>query len=140
VGRRGGKTIFFPFAITARLARGTVQRLAVQSPSYETAEYGSVPLLDAVATIDDDTGSVAVFLVHRNLDAPTTVSIEIGSLGAVRLRETTTLADHDPTATNTLQHQQRVVPTPNQSARIDNGVLTVDLPPISWTALLLTPS
>jgi alpha-L-arabinofuranosidase len=129
----------FPFAITARLARGTVLLLAVQSPSYETVEYGTVPLLDAVATIDDDTGSVAVFLVHRNLDAHTTVSIAIGSLGVVRLGEATTLSDHDPTATNTLQHQQRVVPTANQSARIDNGVLTVDLPPISWTALQLIP-
>jgi alpha-L-arabinofuranosidase len=133
------QTIFFPFAITARLARGTVLRLAIQSPSCETAEYGTVPLLDAVATIDDDTGSVAVFLVHRDLDAPVTVSLDIGSLGPVRLRETTTLADHDPTATNSLQHQQRVGATPNQSARIDNGVLTVDLPPVSWTALQLTP-
>ncbi len=95
--------------------------------------------LDAVATIDHDTGSVAVFLVHRGMDAPITVSIDVGSLEPVRLGETTTLADHDPTATNTLQHQQRVVPSPNQSARIASGVLTVDLPPISWTALELTP-
>jgi alpha-N-arabinofuranosidase len=132
------QTIFFPFAITARLARGTVLRLAVESPSYETAEYGTAPLLDAVATIDD-TGSVGVFLVHRGLEAALTVAIELGSLGAVRLREATTLADHDPTAANTLQHQQRVAPTTNQSARIDDGVLTVDLPPVSWTALQLTP-
>jgi alpha-L-arabinofuranosidase len=130
------QTIFFPFAITARLARGTVLRLAIESPSYQTADYGTAPLLDAVATIDD-TGSAAVFLVHRGLDAPITVSINIDSLGAVRLVETTTLADHDPTATNTLQHQQRIAPMPNQSARIDNGLLTVDLPPISWTALQL---
>jgi alpha-N-arabinofuranosidase len=132
------QTIFFPFAITARLARGTVLRLAVESSSYETAEYGTAPLLDAVATIDG-TGSVGVFLVHRGLEAPLPVAIELGSLGAVRLRETTTLADHDPTAANTLQHQQRVAPTTNQSARIDDGVLTLDLPPVSWTALQLTP-
>jgi alpha-N-arabinofuranosidase len=132
------QTIFFPFAITARLARGMVLRLAVESPSYETAEYGTAPLLDAVGTIDD-TGSVGVFLVHRGLEAPLTVAIELGSLGSVRLRETTTLADHDPTAANTLQHQQRVAPTANLSAWIDDGVLTVDLPPVSWTALQLAP-
>jgi alpha-N-arabinofuranosidase len=133
------QTIFFPFAITARLARGTVLRLAVESPSYQTSEYGTVPLLDAVATVDDETGSIAVFLVHRDLHAPITVSIDLGSLGPVRLGETTTLADDDPTATNTFEHQQRVAPTPNQSARIDNGVLRVDLPPVSWTGLQLTP-
>jgi alpha-L-arabinofuranosidase len=134
------QTIFFPFAITARLARGAVLRLAVQSPSYETAAYGTVPLLDAVATIEEETGSVGVFLVHRGLQESMTVSIDIGSLGPLWLAETTTLANHDPTATNTLQHQQRVAPIPNQSARIDDGVLTVDIPPISWTALKLIPS
>jgi len=28
-----------------------------------------------------------------------------------------------------------VVPEPNKSARIDNGMVTVTLPPVSWTAL-----
>src|SRR5215217_4056544 len=131
------QTIFFPFAITARLARGTVLRLVVDGPTYETAVYGSVPLVDAVATIDDDSDAVALFLVHRGVDAPTTVSIDIGSLGPVRLGESITLADDDPNATNTLEQPNRVAPSPNQSARIDDNVLTVELPPISWTALRL---
>jgi alpha-L-arabinofuranosidase len=137
---RGGpawrQTIFFPFAITARLARGTVLRLDVESPSYDTSEYGTVPLLDAVATIDDS-GAVAVFLMNRSQDAATTVSIDVGSLGPIHLSESLTLADDDPTATNTLEHQDQVTPMPNRSVRIQGGVLTVDLPAISWTALQL---
>ncbi len=131
------QTTFFPFAITARLAQGTVLRLAVESPSYETAEYGSVALVDAVATIDNDSGEVAVFLVHRSQNAATTVSIDVGSLGRIRLAESLTLADDDPTATNTLEHQERVAPAPNRSVRIEDGLLTVELPAISWTALQL---
>ena len=134
------QTTFFPFAITARLAQGVVLRLAVKSPSYETSEYGSVPLVDAVATIDSNSGGVAVFLVNRSQDAATTVSIDIGSLGPIGLAESTTLADDDPTATNTLQHRDRVAPTPNRSVRIEDGLLTVDLPAISWTALQLIRS
>ena len=131
------QTTFFPFAITARLAQGTVLRLAVESPSYETAEYGSVPLVDAVATIDNDSGAAALFMVNRSQDAAMIVSIDLGSLGPTRLGESLTLADDDPTATNTLEHQERVAPTPNRSVRIEDGVLTVELPPISWTALQL---
>jgi alpha-N-arabinofuranosidase len=131
------QTIFFPFAITAGLAQGTVLRLVVESPSYDTAAYGSAPLVDAVATIDDDSGSVSVFLVNRSQDPATIVSIDIGSLGAARLAECSTLADDDPNATNTLEQPNRVAPSPNQSARIDDNVLTVELPPISWTALRL---
>lgn len=133
------QTIFFPFAITARLARGTVLRLAIESPSYDTLEYGTVPLVDAVATIDKDSGAVAVFLVNRNQDAVTTVSIDVGSLGPIDLSESLTVADDDPTATNTLEHQDRVAPTSNRSVRIRDGVLTVDLPAISWSALQLIP-
>ena len=66
-----------------------------------------------------------------------TVSIDLGSLGPTRLGESLTLADGDPTATNTLEHQERVAPTPNRSVRIEDSVLTVELPPISWTALQL---
>jgi alpha-L-arabinofuranosidase len=131
------QTIFFPFAITARLARGAVLRLAVESPSYQTSQYGSVPLVDAIATIDNDSGAAALFMVNRSQDAATTVSIDVGSLGPTRLGESLTLADGDPTATNTLEHQERVAPTPNRSVRIEDGVLTVELPPISWTALQL---
>jgi alpha-L-arabinofuranosidase len=131
------QTIFFPFAITARLAQGTVLRLAVESPTYQTAAYGRVPVVDAVATLDDDTGGVGVFVVNRSVDLPTTVSINVSSLGPVRVVESITLAGDDPNATNTLEHQQRVAPAPNQSARIEDGVLTLDLPAISWSALEL---
>jgi alpha-N-arabinofuranosidase len=134
------QTTFFPFAITARLARGTVLRLAVESPSHQTSEYGSVPLADAVAIIDNDSGAVAVFLVHRSQEAATTVSIDVRSLGPVRLGESLTLADDDPAATNTLEHQDRVATAPNRSVRIEDGLLTVELPAISWTALRLIPT
>jgi alpha-N-arabinofuranosidase len=129
------QTIFFPFAITARLARGSVLRLDIESPSYETTQYGSVPVIDAVATVDNGTGAVAVFLANRSQHGSTTVLINIGSLSQLHLAESITLADDDPTATNTLEHQDRVTPTPNHSAGINNGVLTIELPAISWTAL-----
>jgi alpha-L-arabinofuranosidase len=131
------QTIFFPFAITARLAQGTVLQLAVESPSYQAAAYGSVPLVDAVATLDDQGGAVSMFLVNRSQDAPMTVSIEVGSLGLIRLGECTTLADDDPNASNALEYQDHVRPMPNRSAGLEDSVLTVELPAISWTALQL---
>jgi alpha-N-arabinofuranosidase len=51
--------------------------------------------------------------------------------------ESTTLAEDDSNATNTLEQPNQVAPSPNQSARIDDNVLSVELPPISWTALRL---
>jgi len=76
-----------------------------------------------------------VFLVNRSLTETVTVSIDAGTLGVDTLRSADTLHDDDFSATNTLNNQDRVVPEPNKSARIDNGTVTVTLPPVSWTAL-----
>jgi alpha-N-arabinofuranosidase len=54
--------------------------------------------------------------------------------------ESITLAEDDSNATNTFEQRNRVAPSPNQSARIDDNVLTIELPPISWTALRLIPT
>jgi alpha-L-arabinofuranosidase len=93
--------------------------------------------VDAVATLDDQGGAVSVFLVNRSQDAPMTVSIEVASLGLIRVGECITLADDDPNASNTLENYDRVSPMPNRSARLEEGVITVELPAISWTALQL---
>ncbi|MDN3482394.1 alpha-N-arabinofuranosidase [Arthrobacter sp. APC 3897] len=129
------QTTFYPFAITSRLARGTVLDPKIESPLMSTALYGDVPMVDAVATSDEAAGTAAVFLVNRSLTETVTVSIDAGTLGVDTLRSADTLHDDDFSATNTLNNQDRVVPEPNKSARIDNGTVTVTLPPVSWTAL-----
>jgi alpha-N-arabinofuranosidase len=131
------QTTFFPFATTSRLARGEAVRLELDAPSYDTAKYGTVPLVDAVATRDDATGASAVFLVNRSQDAALTVTLDVRALGAGSLLSAETLHDADPDAANTLEHPHRVGLTANDTARLADGVVTVTLPPISWTALEL---
>jgi alpha-L-arabinofuranosidase len=43
-------------------------RCVYESPLYETSDYGSLPLVDAVATIDNDSGAAALFMVNRSQD------------------------------------------------------------------------
>jgi alpha-N-arabinofuranosidase len=131
------QTTFYPFAITSRLAQGVVLRAAITSPTVPTQRYGEVPLVDAVATTDAETGAVAVFLVNRSRTEATTVSVALDGLQVSTITETHTIADEDPDAANTLTQQDRVTPAPNDSAVLDGGVLTVTLPPVSWTAVAL---
>ncbi|HET8897110.1 MAG TPA: alpha-L-arabinofuranosidase C-terminal domain-containing protein, partial [Protaetiibacter sp.] len=133
------QTTFFPFATTSRLARGEAVRLALEVPAYETAKYGTVPLVDAVATHDEASGASAVFLVNRSQDASVTVTVDVRALGAGSLVSAQSLHDVDPDAANTLENPERVALQQNDSARIADGVLTIELPPISWTALELAP-
>ena len=61
----------------------------------------------------------------------------MGQLGQVSIVETHTLTDDDIYASNTYEDPDRVRLVPNESARIDGGRLTVELPPVSWTAIAL---
>ena len=131
------QTTFFPFSITSRLARGVALELKLDAPNYETATYGTVPLVDAVATHDAGQGRSAVFLVNRSTDQPLTVTVDIAGLGDVSVLEAHTLADDDVYAKNTLAEPERIAPRANDSVRIAGGELTVTLPPVSWTALSL---
>ena len=129
------QTIFFPFALTSRLAVGEALTVGLTSDSHETEAYGRVSTVDGVATHDAATGRSAIFLVNRALDAAATVTIDVSRLGDVSIEETHTLADNDIYACNTREDQQRVRPVPNATARIANGQLTAELPAVSWCAI-----
>jgi alpha-L-arabinofuranosidase len=96
-----------------------------------------VNTVDGVATRDAATGRSAIFLVNRALDAAASVTIDVSRLGDVSIEETHTLADNDIYARNTHEDQQRVQVSPNATARIANGQLTVELPAVSWSAIAL---
>jgi alpha-N-arabinofuranosidase len=133
------QTIFHPFALTSRLAKGEVLRVEMRCPQYDTQRFGAVPLLDAVATHDPATGDIAVFVVNRNQTESLSLSVPLSGFGTpLTIAESWTLADADPTAVNTAEHPDRVVPHPTPDATLTDGVLTVTLPPVSWTAIRLT--
>jgi alpha-N-arabinofuranosidase len=129
------QTTFYPFSITSRLASGEVIRPVIQAPVYDTARHGEASLVDAVATVDGD--RAAVFLVNRDLAEAAQVTVDVRGLGSSRVLEALTLADPDVYAKNTLADQNRVTPAANKSAALADGVLTVELPPVSWTAIAL---
>ena len=66
------QTTFFPFALTSRLAAGSALEVKLDLRQLPDRRYGEVPVVDAVATYDADTGRTAIFLVNRSVDAPTT--------------------------------------------------------------------
>ncbi|KTR92617.1 alpha-L-arabinofuranosidase, partial [Microbacterium testaceum] len=130
------QTTFFPFAITSRLAQGDAVRLQVDAPLIETAKFGAVPAVDAVATHDAETGASAIFLVHRGREDAVDLAIDISGLGDVEIVEAHVLHDDDPYARNTLEDPERVQPRTLET-RVADGILHVTLPPIAWAALSL---
>ena len=104
--RNGGgcwaQTIYYPFMHASRYGRGTALRSIVDSPVYDCSDYENVPILDAIATQDDD-GSVTVFAVNRDLTDNCMVSLDLRSFGTLRMAEHIVLHHDDVHAVNTRQ-------------------------------------
>jgi len=136
-GRSWRQTIFHPFALTARHAVGEVLRLAIESPSHDTAKYGAVSALDAVATHDPETGEVTVFAVNRSTTDDLELSVAVRGLGDLRLVEALTLSNPDHTWAATADDSESVAPRANESASVSGERIASVLPPVSWSVLRL---
>jgi alpha-N-arabinofuranosidase len=111
---------FWPFALTARHARGEVLRVVLQSDArVDSTSRGDVAPVDAIATSNGD--AVALFAVNRSPDEE--VSLELVVPAGLRVSEHVFLGDHGPEAST--------------GHELDGARLRVLLPPASWTMLRL---
>jgi alpha-L-arabinofuranosidase len=131
------QTTFFPFALTSKLAKGAALDVKLEADGYSTEVYGTVPLIDAVATFDAETRTTAVFLVNRSQTEEANVTIDVTSLNGAIVLDAQTLSDVDVYAKNTLDHPDRVGLNRNKSVAVRDGLVAITLPPVSWTALHL---
>ena len=133
-GKAWKQTIFHPFALTARHAKGEVLRVVLDSPTIETAQFGTIDAVDAVATAEGD--EMTVFLINRDVDSPVDVSVALRG-GSGTLVEALTLSSDDPRYQASAEDDASVVPVANDSAGVQDGKLSITLPPISWTMVRL---
>lgn len=132
------QTIFHPFALTSRYAAGDVLKVEPVTPNYESARFGIVPLVDAVATHDPERGHSALFIVNRSIDEAIELKADVRGVRARSLIEALTIADADLGATNTETSPNRVMPRVLEGASLDAGTLCAVLPPVSWSMLRIS--
>ena len=131
------QTIFHPFALTARSARGTVLQTVVSGPTLTTARYGEVDQVHAVATWDETERTLTVFAVNRSLTEDADLELDLSRFPAtLAVVDHQMMAESDPHLTNTRDHPDRVRPRPGRSG-VGDGVLTGTLPAVSWHCIRL---
>ena len=130
------QTSFHPFAITSRLARGSVLRGSLEAPRYETARYGDVPTVDASAVWDDSSGSLAIFAINRDQVDGVPLAVDLGAFDPFEVAEAWHVSDGNVRATNTRENPERITPARGK-AELTGSLLTVALPAVSWSAVRL---
>ena len=120
---------FYPFAATARNARGESVPLSIEGPTLATPTHGEVCAIDAVATVSDGTHA-SLFAVNRHPSQSVELLLDLADDRTVELLEADVLAGPDVHATNVMEHPDRVSPSPLDGS--DGAVLRLQLPPVSW--------
>ncbi|PZG02077.1 arabinosylfuranosidase ArfA [Micromonospora deserti] len=129
------QTTFFPFSLTSRTAQGSALKVALDADATTTAKFGDVPVVAAAATFDGS--SVSVFLQNRHTTEATSVTIDMSAFGPLSTVSARGIWDEDVYAVNDLRDTERVGLRTNDTATLSDGVLTIGLPPVSWTAVTI---
>lgn len=132
------QTIYWPFLHASRYGRGVALDVRVQAPTYATEEHDAVPLVDAIATIDDATETATIFAVNRSQEGPVALSGDLRELEGYRVAEHLVLEHPDPKARNTIDAPDTVSPHDRGDATLDTGTLDATLPKLSWNVIRLT--
>jgi alpha-N-arabinofuranosidase len=104
----------------------------------DTDKYGTVPVVDAVATHDEQSGEIAIFAVNRSLESKVTLAAALRGFAGLDVIEALTLSNPDHTWSATADDATSVLPRPNETAVVgDDGDLEMVLPPVSWTIVRL---
>jgi alpha-L-arabinofuranosidase len=132
------QTIFHPFALAARHARGVVLRPAIESPSRSGRLHPDMPYLVASATYDAESRRTAVFALNRHLEKPQELDVELrGFKAGLELVEAQELFHERMEAANTREGPDTVAPRRHGEARMEAGRLRAQLKPGSWNVFVL---
>jgi alpha-N-arabinofuranosidase len=129
------QTIFYPFALTARHARGNVLRIEPTAPRLRLGP----PDVDLAVTHNPEDDAVTVFALnrHRSEAAQLRMRLPIGATRDFAVQQHLVLGGGGLRTGNTEAHPTRVTPAEGKAHGIEDGALHLDLPPVSWTVCVL---
>jgi alpha-N-arabinofuranosidase len=128
-------TTYYPIALFNRLAQGDALDVAVQAPTYETPQFGAMPLLDVSSSYDAATGSNVVFIVNRSLTDDVPVTLQWQDKQPTRVTAAYQLAGNDPKAVNSFENPDAIVTKSIAAPKVQDGQTQLVLPPLSFTVV-----
>ena len=132
------QTTFYPFLHASRFGRGDVLDLQVSSAVLrQRAEFDGVPLLEAVATLDEESEQLTLFAVNRGQSDALPLEGDLRCFAGYEVVEHLVLEHDDPHAANTVDRPDTVVPHRRDDARVEDGRLGAVLPRMSWNVIRL---
>ena len=127
------QTIFYPFAMYSSRRDGIALLPSVSGPAYDSPSYGRVNAIDTSAILGD--GILHTFLVNRNISETAEIEIDHGRGKLVSVISAEVLSGPGPDAHNTYENPNAICSQPLQTVKISEGKASVQLPPLSVSAI-----
>jgi alpha-N-arabinofuranosidase len=142
------QSIYYPYAWSLKYARGRVLDLRVQSETYpikgaglrpDFARDDAVPYVDVAATLDPQSGQLALFMLNRDLQGERELVLDCRDFTPTRVLATETLTGADLKAANSFDQPTLVAPRPLEAPR-PGSTMTFKLPPRSYSVAHIATS
>ena len=139
------QSIYFPYALVLKYARGRMLDIEVEGETYPISAAGlradfarneNVPFLDVVATYDAREKRVAVFALNRDLSNERELALKFDDIAPSKVLACETVTGTDLKAFNTFESPNKVGTTKLDPAKA-GAKMSVKLPPRSYTVVHL---
>ena len=129
------QSIYYPLMHFSQMASGNSLDLLVESPRYQTKQFGDMPLLDVSSAHDEAAGANTIFIVNRSLTEQMPVEINWQDVKPKRITSAHQLSGTDPKSHNSWDNPNQITAQAIHAPKIIDGVAQMSLPPLSFTAL-----
>lgn len=126
---------YYVFKLFSNLARGEALDVLVKAPMVETKQYDGVPVLDVASSINTEAQQGALFLVNRSQKETVETDIVWQDRGSFHINEAWRLVGNDPKESNSWDQPNRLVANVVSVPTVDSNRVTMQLPPLSFTAV-----
>lgn len=127
------QTIFYPFAMYSKRRDGAAIQPVVSGPAYDSPSYGRVNYIDTSAILGD--GVLHTFLVNRSTSETAEVEIDHAGGKIVSVESAEQVSGPEPNASNTYENPNAICSKPLKTVLVVDGKASVQLPPLSVTAV-----
>ncbi|MFC5404852.1 alpha-N-arabinofuranosidase [Cohnella soli] len=131
------QTIFYPYMHASIYGRGVSLKPVIRSPKYDSKEYTDVPTLESAIVFNEESETLTIFAVNRDLADDLDVEVDVRQFAGYRVVEHIILDNPDPKARNTLSDPLRVTPRSGGGSELKDGCLHTRLPKLSWNVIRL---
>lgn len=130
------QSIYHPFVLLSKHARGVSLKPALNVPTYKAGDRGEVPAIDAAATLDKEKGTLTLSLINRQPGKTHTLDVNFADMAITSVVDAQVMHDRDLKAANTWEKPGRIV-FKKASPKVAGGGLTVKLPGPSMTVAVV---